>query len=73
MPVALKALDTAMRTVENEGRVLGLEVAGKEEAQKGMREKQAALLLLLNTPMSIELVVPAATPPGWDDGDDGDD
>ena len=70
---AINASVAEQRTVEAEGRVLGLEQLGKEEAERGLQAKLAEMMGMLEKPLTIEVRVAEPPPPGWDDDDPEDD
>jgi hypothetical protein len=73
LPVAIKAIDTCVKTTEAEGRVLGLEALGKEEAKRNLEANLAEFLVLLTTPVEITIKEPDPTPPFWDEPDESDE
>ncbi len=65
MPIALMALDLAIRTVVAEGKVLGLEHLRQARATMHLEEKAAQLRGLLHTPCVIEVRGPNVVPESW--------
>jgi hypothetical protein len=65
IPVALMALNLAIRTVVAEGKVLGLEHMGQAKATMHLEEKAAQLRALMHTPCVIEVRRPNVVPDSW--------
>jgi hypothetical protein len=73
LPTALHAIDTMMMAMERKGKALGLEAAGKEAAKLQLDSKRAELIQILNTPVSVEILLAPPPEPGWLPDDDDDD
>jgi transposase len=73
LPTALHAIDTMMMAMERKGKALGLEAAGKESAKLQLDSKRAELIQILNTPVSVEILMAPPPEPGWESGEDDDD
>jgi hypothetical protein len=65
VPVALMALNLAIRRAVGEGKVLGLEHTGQAKATMHLEEKAAPLRALMRTPCVIEVRGPNVVPESW--------